>query len=81
MRKALVTAFGLGNLPIAPGTWGSAGAVVVFVAVWVAARSVAGPVPWIVASALLILTALASAGCVLLGPWTVRHYEKPDTTP
>ena len=31
-KKLAVTALGLGYLPVAPGTWGSAGAVVFYVA-------------------------------------------------
>jgi len=74
MRRALVTFFGLGHGPIAPGTWGSLGAVAVYLAVSFATGGVGNA--W-----LLGMVAAASAVNLYLGPWAVTHYGSSDPKP
>ena len=72
MRRLLVSFFGLGYGPVAPGTWGSFGAVVIYAVLW----RVLG-MPWCWWSALI----LAVAACVvnlLLGDWAIEHYGSSD---
>lgn len=72
LRKMSVTALGLGRLPVAPGTWGSAGAAAVYVGLRYAL-----PGPWHVA-ALGAGVVLCVALGVRLGPWAESHYGKTD---
>ena len=74
MRKLLVTFFGLGYGPIAPGTWGSAGAVVVYLALLLAL----GSVPWWL---LLILIAAACVVNLAFGRWAVGYFRNKDPKP
>ena len=75
MRKFLVSAAGLGYLPIAPGTWGSLAGVGIFLL----AGSTGSP---------LACSAILLAGLVLfsilniaLGPWACQYYGKKDPSP
>lgn len=74
MRRALVSFFGLGYGPIAPGTWGSFGAVVLYLLLWYAW----GGVPW---WTLLILIVAACAVSLLCGSWAVAYYGSTDPKP
>ncbi len=74
MRRALVSFFGLGYGPIAPGTWGSFGAVVLYLLLWYAL----GGVPW---WTLLILIVAACAVSLLCGSWAVAYYGSTDPKP
>ena len=63
MKKMLTSCFGLGFLPVAPGTWGSIPPVVVF-----AACCLYG-VSWAITSATMFFIAVgASISCVLFAP-------------
>jgi len=75
MRRVLVSFFGLGYGPVAPGTWGSFGAVVVYGVLWYALG-----VPWCWWSA-LVLSAAASGVSLGLGRWAVEHYASTDPKP
>lgn len=75
IRKLIVSFFGLGYGPIAPGTWGSFGAMLVYVVLW---RVLGAPVVWWV---LLVLIAAACAANLLLGPWAVDYYQSRDPRP
>ncbi|HOA73564.1 MAG TPA: phosphatidylglycerophosphatase A [Phycisphaerae bacterium] len=77
----MMSGFGLGYAPVASGTFGSAGAILVSLVIWAvwpmvfggaAAESRGAAVPIDVAWAALVL--LASAGCVVWGPWAVGYY-------
>jgi phosphatidylglycerophosphatase A len=57
---AIATGLGLGYLPKAPGTWGSAGAVVLVAAIAAVTRSELGPA--ILVSEFMLLLALAMVG-------------------
>ncbi|HUV40047.1 MAG TPA: phosphatidylglycerophosphatase A, partial [Planctomycetota bacterium] len=74
MRKLLVTFFGLGYGPVAPGTWGSAGALAVYLALFFAM----GGVPWWL---LLVLIALACGVNLAFGRWAVAHFAGTDPKP
>ena len=78
MRKVLVSFFGLGYLPIAPGTWGSAGAIAVYAILWwvLVQGQVVGVHVFDAVVAGLIL--VPSVICVALGKWAGRFYGKKD---
>lgn len=76
MRRLIVTFFGSGYLPVAPGTWGSAAAAVCFFGLYAAAPN---PVCWNIATAILIVA--ASVGSVACGRWAVGHFGKSDPRP
>ena len=75
MRKALVSAGGLGYLPIAPGTWGSLAGVAIFL--------LAGLTAWPLMTALICLAGVLifSVLNVVLGPWACSHYGAKDPSP
>ncbi len=75
MRKVLVSAGGLGYLPIAPGTWGSLAGVGIFL--------LAGLSAWPLVTALICLAGvlLFSILNVALGPWACSHYASKDPSP
>ena len=75
MRKALVSAGGLGYLPIAPGTWGSLAGVGIFL--------LAGLSGWPFLTALICLGGVVvfSALTVGLGDWAYCHYGSKDPSP
>lgn len=76
-RKLLVTFFGCGLLRPAPGTWGSAGALVMstFVLFFLVTQYNFTPFTRIVYSSILcVLAVLALAGGVWAGPWAIAEY-------
>ena len=74
MRKWIVTGLGTGYLPLAPGTWGSAGVAVLFVA----AAMLCGRSAVCVNGAMVAVLAAASVGCVALGEFAERHFGRKD---
>ncbi len=72
MRKILVSAGGLGCLPIAPGSWGSLAGVVIFL--------LAGLSGSVVITSVVVLTGLVlfSGINIWLGGWACLHYGKKD---
>ncbi len=74
IRKLLLTGLGTGYLPIAPGTWGSAGACVVFLAIAFATdgRQIC------LTGSMLILAAASTLICGLLGHRAEAHFGKKD---
>jgi phosphatidylglycerophosphatase A len=77
VRKLLMSGFGTGFLPIAPGTWGSAAAAVI----WLAGAAMldrAGVGPWWIVAATLIAIAAASAICVAFGPYAIALWNRKD---
>jgi phosphatidylglycerophosphatase A len=76
MKKLLITFFGLGFLPIAPGTWGSLGGLVVF-------YLVAGYLGYTggLAGTFLALSLLALIVGISLGPWANQHFGTKDPGP
>jgi phosphatidylglycerophosphatase A len=77
VRKLLVTFFGLGYGPIAPGTWGSWGAIVIYLGIHFFFYPETS-VPWWL---LLVLIAAACVVCVTLGGWAVKFYNDLDPHP
>lgn len=83
MRKAAITMCGLGYLPVAPGTWGSAGATAVWMVGWtlvylLGRSSDAGP-QWLwlnMATATAIF--FACIGSVHWGDWAIEAFGRKD---
>ena len=74
VRLLLLTGLGTGYLPIAPGTWGSAGACLVFLAVAFAA----GGRQICLTGTMLILAAAAALLCGILGRWAEADFGRKD---
>lgn len=77
MRKILLTGLGMGYMPVAPGTWGSLLAVVL----WMAGVMIYPPQahgPWSVVIATLIGVVLASVICVAFGEHAIEHWKRKD---
>ena len=70
-RKMSVTVLGLGYLPVAPGTWGSAGAALVYLALRQAPL-------WVATGGLVLLTLLSLVVGVKICPWAENHYGAKD---
>jgi phosphatidylglycerophosphatase A len=75
LKKLRVTAFGLGLLPLAPGTWASAGAAACYIVV----RSTLPPSAAVLA--LAIGTLLAMFAGFALCPWAQRYFNDNDPRP
>ena len=74
LRALLVTGGGTGYLPVAPGTWGSAAVVGIYVLL---ASSVT--CCWHAAAVAMALVAIVgSIICVALGPFAEKHFGKKD---
>lgn len=73
LRCALVSGFGMGYMPFASGTFGSAAAIAISLAAW----GVFVSAGWDLAGLNMvwfILMLLASAGCVAWGRWACEYY-------
>ena len=72
MRKVLVSAGGLGYLPIAPGTWGSLAGLAMFLLV--------GRSGSLLLTSVVVLAALILCGVlnVVLGSWACSYYGSKD---
>lgn len=74
LRKLIVTGCGTGYLPVAPGTWGSAGVCGLYLLV---AGGSGGR--WdCVSGTMGVVALLASIGCVVLGRWAEEHFGGKD---
>lgn len=73
IRRLFMTGLGLGYAPVASGTFGSAGAAAIAFLFWLglshAGISAAGMVV-----TLMMLTLVASIGCVVWGQWAVAYF-------
>ena len=75
IRRWLMTGLGVGYAPVAPGTFGSAGAVAIALIVWTATGHVAGCSCTLAQGACwVVLAVLAGAGCVAWGPWAIAYF-------
>ena len=74
LKKAIVTGLGTGYLPVAPGTWGSAAVVGIFLAVAAASDGRAH----CVAGTMAIVAIVAGVACVALGRFTERAFGRKD---
>lgn len=75
-REWILTFFGAGLVPKAPGTVGSVAAALGVVILHLAVSANVSFFTW---NLILLICALtASAGMVFLGPWAVQHYGTKD---
>ncbi len=73
MKRLIATCFGLGWMPLAPGSWGSLPPVAVFVALCLL------PIPlWAAAAVMAALVVLASVLCVWLAPVSIAATGRQD---
>ena len=77
MREWIVTFFGAGKSPVAPGTAGSlaTAGIILLLHHWIAdvpSRSISRKIAGII---------LASAASVALGPWAIGHFGRKDPGP
>lgn len=75
IKKLCVTFFGSGYLPIAPGTWGSLAASIIFVLLAWEFNFCAAPLLLVKLSGLIILSYVLG---VALGPWAVEYFKHKD---
>ena len=73
-RRLLITGLGTGYLPMAPGTWGSAGACAVYLVVAMAA----GGRQACLTGTMVLLAAGATVACGLLGPSIAAAFGRKD---
>jgi len=74
VKKWIVTIGGCGLAPVAPGTFGTAGAMILLAAVYAILRP--DPIFW---NAILVgFTILFSILCVMLAPWGISHFQSKD---
>jgi len=73
IRRFLITGLGLGYLPGAPGTFGSAGAAGVF-----ALTASISPEPICVSGAMALIAIFFSLVCVRLGPFAEKAFGRKD---
>jgi phosphatidylglycerophosphatase A len=72
-RTWLMSGFGMGYMPVASGTFGSAMAIAIALAIWAVLNALPASPVWLEA-ALLVLILLASIGCVAWGQWACAYY-------
>ena len=72
MRRHLLTAFGLGTLPRAPGTWGSLPVAILFAVLMVTTTTSNTSI------VLLILLIGASVVTIWFGQWAAEHWGRRD---
>jgi len=71
---------GLGHLPVAPGSWASAGAVCLWAGLWWLASRLDGAALWLDVF-LGALIFLAGVGSVAWGQWALGHFASKDPRP
>jgi phosphatidylglycerophosphatase A len=77
MRKLIVTFFGSGLSPVAPGTAGSLAASALLYVIFLLAHPTWGQWQIILASGL----AVACVFSISLGPWAISHFGRKDPQP
>ena len=73
VRKFLITGLGTGYMPFAPGTWGSLGVTIIYVAL--AMLGVRAPIIWGVMAGIAVL---ATWGCLAWGEYAEGVFGKKD---
>jgi phosphatidylglycerophosphatase A len=73
MKRLLVSCFGLGWLPVAPGTWGSLPPAIIF-----ALTCHFSLASIIIAIAMAVLTVVGSAVCIWLAPLVIAATDSSD---
>jgi phosphatidylglycerophosphatase A len=71
--RLITSCFGLGRLPLAPGTWGSVPAAAAF-----GAMGYLGVSPWVISAVMLFLMLGASLVCVVFSPMVIESTGKKD---
>ena len=77
----LITGLGLGYAPVASGTFGSAGAIAVAGIVWLPLYLTGHGQGWDFHAIMVVLTGLASWGCVHWGPWAAEYFAGRSRKP
>jgi len=77
MRKMAITFFGLGFMPFATGSWGSLGAVGVYIAAWYAMVFDGGVSWWAFQAVVLAGVVVSSILSIVWGKWACETYG-PD---
>jgi phosphatidylglycerophosphatase A len=82
MRKALITWFGCGQMRIASGTWGSAGALIPAALWWlVCYHAIGGASAFRLFHGVLVVgTILACVFSILWGPWAIAYFADHHNT-
>jgi phosphatidylglycerophosphatase A len=73
MKKLLASCFGLGRLPVAPGTWGSLPPAAVFAVMWHFGAS-----PILISVIMAALALAGSAVCVICAPAVIKATGNTD---
>jgi len=73
MKRLLTSCFGLGRLPLAPGTWGSIPPVIIFILLCYLSKS-----PLITSLAMVTLAVASSVVCVKFAPSVIELTGKTD---
>ncbi len=74
LKTLAMTGLGTGYLPIAPGTWGSA----VVVALYLLLGQIDCECSYAVDAGMVLVVVVSSIICVALGPFAERHFGKKD---
>jgi phosphatidylglycerophosphatase A len=77
MREWIVTFFGAGKTPVAPGTVGSLATSLILLAI----QHSFAPAPVSFNLVLIAGIILASIAAVMLGPWAIGHFGRKDPGP
>lgn len=77
LKAVCITVLGSGHLRPAPGTWGSAVAVLIFVAVWGLVAKI-GCERWVLELVVLLGVLLSSVLSVVWGEWAVARFKRKD---
>lgn len=77
----LVTGMGLGYAPVASGTFGSAGAIVIAGLAWLVLYLTGQEQGWAFSAIMALLTLLASWGCVRWCPWAIEYFANRSRKP
>jgi phosphatidylglycerophosphatase A len=77
----LITGFGLGYAPVASGTFGSAGAMVIAGLVWLVLHLAGCAQGWAFHALVAVLALLACWGCVHWGAWAAEYFAKVSRKP
>lgn len=77
LKEVCITVFWSGYLPVAPGTWGSAVAVLIYAGIWWLLRGIAAPT-WLIEVLTLVGIAGSSWLSGLWGEWAIERFGRKD---
>lgn len=81
VREAFVTVLGSGYAPVASGTFGSAAAVIIYIAAYVAFAQIGLTGAWFDLAVVIPAIVAACVIGVALGPWAIARYGRKDPKP